>query len=153
MPFQAFLYQYIKYAYIPKFTITPHVIQFLSTITQTSSLGLNTISSPMAYTHNYIPYNCDIMIRSCHGPCRGRIAALVRTPTCTRSAISWPGAPAVSRYNILYRDQGWEMGSSPSNCLCKPFFFHSFFFLHFVPPIGRPKKKIYIYIYIYFIFK
>ena len=62
MPFQSFLYQYIKYAYIPKFTITPHVIQFLSTITQTNSLGLNTISSPMAYTHNYIPYNCDIML-------------------------------------------------------------------------------------------
>ena len=62
MPFQSFLYQYIKHAYIPKFTITSHVIQFLSTITQTSSLGLNTISSPMAYTHSYIPYNCDIML-------------------------------------------------------------------------------------------
>ena len=29
----------------------------ISTITQISSLELNTISSPMAHTHNYIPYN------------------------------------------------------------------------------------------------
>ena len=34
----------------------------ISTITQISSLELNTISSPMAYTHNYIPYNCDIIL-------------------------------------------------------------------------------------------
>ena len=34
----------------------------LSTITQISSLEQITISSPMAYTHNYIPYNCDIML-------------------------------------------------------------------------------------------
>ena len=54
--------QYIKYAYIIKFTITPHVIQCLSTITQISSLELSTIPFPMAYTHNYIPYNCDIML-------------------------------------------------------------------------------------------
>ena len=34
----------------------------ISTITQISSLELNTISSPMAHTHNYIPYNCDIIL-------------------------------------------------------------------------------------------
>ena len=34
----------------------------LSTITQISSLEQITISSPMAYTHNYIPYNYDIML-------------------------------------------------------------------------------------------
>ena len=34
----------------------------ISTITQISSLEQITISSPMAYTHNYIPYNCDIML-------------------------------------------------------------------------------------------
>ena len=34
----------------------------LSTITQISSLEKITISSPMAHTHNYIPYNCDIML-------------------------------------------------------------------------------------------
>ena len=94
--FQSFLYQYIKYAYNLKFTITPHVIQSGSNITQNSSLEqFNsdqtsptlahlsnsqshlqwpthtiifhiieqiTISSPMAYTHNYIPYNCDLML-------------------------------------------------------------------------------------------
>ena len=34
----------------------------ISTIIQISSLELNTFSSPMAYTHNYIPYNCDIIL-------------------------------------------------------------------------------------------
>ena len=34
----------------------------ISTITQISSFERITISSPMAYTHNYIPYNCDIML-------------------------------------------------------------------------------------------
>ena len=34
----------------------------ISTITQISSLELNTISSPMAHTHNYIPYNYDIIL-------------------------------------------------------------------------------------------
>ena len=34
----------------------------ISTITQISSLEQITISSLMAYTHNYIPYNCDIML-------------------------------------------------------------------------------------------
>ena len=36
----------------------------ISTITQISSFERITISSPMAYTHNYIPYNCDIMLTS-----------------------------------------------------------------------------------------
>ena len=63
MPFQSFLYKYITYAYILKFTFTPHVIQqYRSTNTQISSLEQITISSPMAYTHNYVPYNCDIML-------------------------------------------------------------------------------------------
>ena len=48
---------YIKYAYILKFTFTPHVIQSGLNNTQISSLEQITISSPMAYTHNYIPYN------------------------------------------------------------------------------------------------
>ena len=34
----------------------------ISTITQISSLEQITISSPMTYTHNYILYNCDIML-------------------------------------------------------------------------------------------
>ena len=34
----------------------------ISTITQISSFERIIISSPMAYTHNYIPYNCDIML-------------------------------------------------------------------------------------------
>ena len=34
----------------------------ISTITQISSLEQFTISSPMDYTHNYIPYNCEIML-------------------------------------------------------------------------------------------
>ena len=36
------------------------------TITQISSLEQITTSSPMAYTHNYIPYNCDIMLHLKH---------------------------------------------------------------------------------------
>ena len=51
-----FIQIYIKYAYILKFTFTPHVIQSGSNNTQISSLEQITISSPMAYTHNYIPY-------------------------------------------------------------------------------------------------
>ena len=47
---------------ILKFALKPHVIQCLSTITQTSSLEQITILSPMSYTQNYIPYNCDIML-------------------------------------------------------------------------------------------
>ena len=78
----------------------------------------------------------------------GRITALLHAPSRTRSTVSWPCVPVVSRYNILYRDQGWEMGSSPPSCQ-KPFFFffHSFFFLPFVPATVRP--PIYIYIYIF----
>ena len=34
----------------------------ISIITQISSLEQITISSPMTYTHNYIPYNCDILL-------------------------------------------------------------------------------------------
>ena len=45
-------------SYILKFTFTPHVIQqYGSTNTQIISLEQIIISSPMAYTHNYIPYN------------------------------------------------------------------------------------------------
>ena len=65
MSFQSFLYKYITYAYILKFTFTPHVIQqYGSTNTQISSLEQIIISSPMAYTHNYIPYNEQITIAS-----------------------------------------------------------------------------------------
>ena len=52
-----FIPMYIKYAYILKFTFTPHVIQSGSNNTQIRSLEQITISSPLAYTHNYIPYN------------------------------------------------------------------------------------------------
>ena len=38
------------------------IYNFWSTITQINSLELITNSSPMAYTHNYIPYNCDILL-------------------------------------------------------------------------------------------
>ena len=48
---------YIKYAYILKFTFTPHEIQSGSNNTQISSLEQITISSPIVYIHNYIPYN------------------------------------------------------------------------------------------------
>ena len=34
----------------------------ISTITQISSLKLNIIPFPNVYTHNYIPYNCDIKL-------------------------------------------------------------------------------------------
>ena len=33
------------------------------------------------------------------------IVALLRAPARTRSAVSCPGAPAMSRYNMMYRDQ------------------------------------------------
>ena len=48
------IYQICIYSQI---TCTPHVIQSGSNITQISSFEQFTISSPMAYTHNYIPYN------------------------------------------------------------------------------------------------
>ena len=58
-----FLYKYITYAYILNFTFTSYVIQqYGSTNTQISPLEQIIISSPMAYTHNYIPYNCNIML-------------------------------------------------------------------------------------------
>ena len=60
----------------------------------------------------------------------GRVVA----PCCTPQRL-------VSRYNPLYRDSDWKMGSSPSSLLHNFFFFHSsFFFFHFVPPTGRPQK-------------
>ena len=70
----------------------------------------------------------------------GRIVALpgrVARPCCAPR-------PTVSRYNLLYHDPYWKMGSSPFSLLyfflfC--FFFHSYFFFHFVPPTGKPHKK------------
>ena len=59
----------------------------------------------------------------------GRIATLLPAPLRTRLAVLWPGAPVVSRYNMLYRDQDWEMGSSPPNCQKLFFFFTHFFFV------------------------
>ena len=54
----------ISNAYILNFfSITPQVIQqYGSTNTQISSLELIKIPFPMTYTHNYIPYNCDILL-------------------------------------------------------------------------------------------
>ena len=70
----------------------------------------------------------------------GHIATLMSTPTRTRSAVSWPGAPMVSRYDEHYRDQDWEMGSSLPSCQ-KPFFFHSFLFSLFQLLQDHKKKK------------
>ena len=47
--------------YVISTQFTP-IYQFWSTITQINSLELITNSSPMTYTHNYIPYNCDLML-------------------------------------------------------------------------------------------
>ena len=75
----------------------------------------------------------------------GSIAALLRAPTRTRLAVSCPGAPVVSQYNMLYCNQDWDMGSSPRSCM-QPFFCHSSFF--FVPATIRP-QNIYIYIHVF----
>ena len=53
------IYQICIYSQIYNHTTCNSTI---STITQISSLEQFIISSPMAYTHNYIPYNCDIML-------------------------------------------------------------------------------------------
>ena len=47
--------------YVISSQVTP-IYQFWSTITQINSLKLITNSSPMTYTPNYIPYNCDLML-------------------------------------------------------------------------------------------
>ena len=47
--------------YVISTQFTP-MYQYWSTITQINSLELITNSSPMTYTHNYIPYNCDLML-------------------------------------------------------------------------------------------
>ena len=39
-------------------------------------------------------------------PCRGLPRSYRGRPGMHHSAVSWPGAPAVSRYNALYRDSG-----------------------------------------------
>ena len=56
------LYQYIICIYSQFFYNHTTCNSTISTITQISSFEQITISSPMAYTHNYIPYNCDIML-------------------------------------------------------------------------------------------
>ena len=59
-------------------------------------------------------------------PCRGAVSQGLL-------AVSWPLCCTpqcpVSRYNPLYHDSDWKMGSSPSSLLHKLFFFHIFFFL------------------------
>ena len=47
--------------YVISTQFTP-IYNFWSTITQINSLELITNSSPMTYAHNYIPYNCDLML-------------------------------------------------------------------------------------------
>ena len=61
MPFQSFStnISICIYSQIYNYTTCNSTI---SIVTQISSLELNTISSPMAYTHHYIPYNCDIIL-------------------------------------------------------------------------------------------
>ena len=61
MQIQCNLHQYINYAYILKFALTPHVIQFWSTITQISLLEPITIPFPM-HTHNYVLYNYGFLL-------------------------------------------------------------------------------------------
>ena len=53
------IYQICIYSKIWNHTTCNSII---STITQISSLEQITILSPMAHTHNYISYNCDIML-------------------------------------------------------------------------------------------
>ena len=47
--------------YVISTQFTP-IYNFWSAITQINSLELITNSSPMTYTHNYILYNCDLML-------------------------------------------------------------------------------------------
>ena len=54
------IYQICIYSHIWNHTTCNSTIS--TTITQISSLEQITISSPMTYTNNYIPYNCDIML-------------------------------------------------------------------------------------------
>ena len=74
-------------------------------------------------------------------PCRGRALA-----------VSWPipcaPMPTVSRYNLLYHNQAWELGSSLSQFL-QIFFFTHFFFFSF-QLLENHQRRIYIYIYISF---
>ena len=65
----------------------------------------------------------------CSRPCRGLSRSYRGCPSMHRSAISWPGSPAVSQYNALYRDSSGKMGSSPFQLLhCFFFFFTHIFF-------------------------
>ena len=57
----------------------------------------------------------------------GRVAR----PLCHVVALCCTPQRLVSRYNPLYRDSDWKMGSSPSSLLQKKFFFHSLFFFSF----------------------
>ena len=72
------------------------------------------------------PVRRPTVLQRCILRMAGRIVALLCAPARTHSAVSWPGAPAVSQYNVLYRDQDREMGSSPPSCQ-QPFFFPFFF--------------------------
>ena len=56
-------------------------------------------------------------------------------PSMHLPVVSWPGAPAVSRYNALYRDSGWKkMGSSPFQLL------HFFFPFDLLEDYQKKKK-------------
>ena len=73
-------------------------------------------------------------------------SVLLRPSAC--SVVSWPDVPTVSRYNMLYRDQDWEMGSSPPSCL-QPFFFSTHYFFSLFQLLQDHNIYIYIYIYIF----
>ena len=78
-----------------------------------------------------------------HGqPCRGLCWPCCGAVSQGLLAMSWPPCCTprrpVSRYNALYHDQGWEMGSSPSSLLHILFFFFHLIFFSFVPPTRRP---------------
>ena len=74
-------------------------------------------AASLARTHCCTPLRAG---RPCHGqslscrgqsrPCRCLSRPYRGRPSMHRSAISWHGAPVVSRYNALYRDSGWENG-------------------------------------------
>ena len=60
-------------------------------------------------------------------PCRSLLPLAHYAPA---RLCAWPCSPRpyLSRYNTLYRDQDWKMGTAHPSFLCTFFFFHSFVF-------------------------
>ena len=79
---------------------------------------------------------------------------IVALPGCVRGPYCTP-RPAVSRYNLLYRDPDWKMGSSPSSLLHFFFmfyfvFFFSLIFVFILFHLLEDHKKKCIYIFFHF---